>query len=102
MGAGDRPLATSNMQLVLLFMSTQLHWLHSMLHKCPERRTPSPLSERLLEGEAYKGFIPTLDLLGEGETAFAFVAAPDLALVMAPGGLVSGPLPRPAKTRMLI
>lgn len=69
-----------------------------------ERCKPSPLSDRLLEGEAYKGFVPTLDLLGEGETAFASVPAPDLALVMAPNGLVSaaGLLPKPAMTRMLI
>lgn len=52
----------------------------------------------LLEGEAYRGFVPILDLLGE--TAFTSVPAPDLALVMTPGGLVSGLVPKPAKACM--
>lgn len=76
--------------------------MHHMKYRCTDRRKPSPLSERLLEGEAYKGFTPTLDLLGEGETGFTFVPAPDLALAITPGGLLSGLLANPAKPSMLV
>lgn len=53
---------------------------------CPS----SPPSEVLLEGEAYGGFRPTLDLLGEGKTAFTSVPAPDLCLAIVLVGVVSG------------
>ena len=74
------------------------------IYKCRQsaRQIPSQPSEVLLAGEAYGGFRPTLDLLGEGEAALKFMPAPDLCLVIALVVAGSGLLLAPAQACMLL